>query len=162
MDAALVVRLLIVLVVANAAPILAHRALRERLALPVDLGATLPDATPLLGRDKTWRGVLASIAASAAAAWALGWPPATGAMLGAASMAGDLSSSFVKRRLRLAPGHSAPVLDQLPESLLPLLVLRDRVGAGPSEVVVACLLFLALHPLASRLAYRLGVRRRPR
>ena len=35
-------------------------------------------------------------------------------------MAGDLLSSFTKRRMRLASSSMAPGIDQVPESVLPL------------------------------------------
>ncbi len=43
-------------------------------------------------------------------------------------MLGDLSSSFVKRRLRLKLHAQVFGLDQIPEALLPLLLVQDHLG----------------------------------
>ena len=111
---------LLMLLVANGTPVLAGHLLGGRLARPVDGGRLAPDGRPWLGVSKTVRGVLLSVAATAAfaAALDLGW--STGGVFGALAMGGDLLSSFIKRRLGLAPSSRAPGLDQIPEALLPL------------------------------------------
>ena len=76
-------------------------------------------------------------------------------------MLGDLCSSFVKRRLRLASGERALGLDQLPESLLPLVVYRETLALTPADIVVVAFAFLATDLLLSRLLVWLGVRAHP-
>jgi hypothetical protein len=67
--------------------------------------------------------VLAVVAtAGAAALLGLGWK--IGALIGIVAMASDLLASFVKRRLGLPPSSQAIGLDQIPESLIPLLACR--------------------------------------
>jgi len=51
----------------------------------------------------------------------LGHTVTRGAVIGSAAMAGDLFSSFVKRRFGFQPSSRATGLDQSPESLFPLL-----------------------------------------
>jgi hypothetical protein len=53
----------------------------------------------------------------------LGWT--IGVVVGSMAMLGDLFSSFVKRRLNLPPSSRATFLDQVPESLFPLLASRS-------------------------------------
>src|SRR5262249_58539326 len=67
--------------------------------------------------------VLAVLLTSAVAPL-VGLPAAIGAIVGGSAMAGDLLSSFVKRRLALVPSSKATGLDQVPESLLPLLACQ--------------------------------------
>ncbi|MFO1427354.1 MAG: CDP-archaeol synthase [Steroidobacteraceae bacterium] len=74
----------------------------------------------------------------------LGVGPAAGAAFGLASLAGDLASAFAKRRLGLASGSAAPLLDQLPEALLPLLLLRGHLGLGTPAVLGTALAFTLL------------------
>lgn len=76
-------------------------------------------------------------------------------------MAGDLCSSFLKRRLALAPSSRALGLDQLPESLLPLLVCRAALSLTAADIVFAVILFFAGEIVLSRLLYRIHLRDEP-
>jgi CDP-2,3-bis-(O-geranylgeranyl)-sn-glycerol synthase len=154
-------KLLLLLGVANSAPIAVKRLLGQRWAAPLDFGLDFVDGRPLLGPGKTIRGVVAAIVASALAAWALGMPPSVGALIGTVSMAGDALASFVKRRLGLAPSGRATGLDQIPESLLPLLAVRDLLGLSAAEVLGITAVFFALEIPLARWAFRLGLRDRP-
>ncbi len=161
MDALAILRSLILLTLANGAPVVAKKAFGRRLAAPLDGGVRFFDRRPLLGPSKTVRGVLAAILASAAGAPLLGLDPRTGAVAGAAAMAGDLCSSFLKRRLALAPSSRALGLDQLPESLLPLLVCRAALSLAAADIAFAVILFFAGEIVLSRLLYRIHLRDEP-
>ncbi len=154
-------KLLCLLLVANGAPVIAWDLLGERFAWPVDGGRRWRDGRPLLGPSKTWRGLGAALLATPAAAVALGLPWATGLMVAAGAMAGDLLSSFVKRRLTIEPSGKARGLDQIPESLLPLLAVRDRYGLGWGDIALLVAVFFVLEMTISPLLYRLGIRKRP-
>lgn len=156
-----VLRLLLILGVANSAPILAKRLLGTRWALPLDGGCTFLDGRPLLGPSKTLRGLVASVLGAALAASVLDFSPATGAVMGAASMLGDALSSFVKRRLGIVSSGRATGLDQIPEALLPLLVVYTPLGLTPMEVAAITTAFFLLEMPAARLSFRLGLRDRP-
>ena len=153
---------LLLLMVANGLPILLNRWLRDRAAWPIDAGITLGrDGQPLFGTHKTWRGLLAAVIGTAAAAVVLGLPVATGALVGLWAMVGDVVSSFLKRRLAQGAGDQALGLDQIPESLLPLLALRDRLGLGLGVITVLVALFLVLELVLSRLLYAWHIREHP-
>ena len=143
---------LILLVVANAAPVMLAMLLGQRCAAPIDGGRKLPDGEPLFGAHKTWRGLLVAIAAAGGAGVLLSTGFAIGAAFGALAMAGDLTSSFVKRRLRRHSGSWTPLLDQLPEALLPLLVLRDRLGLSLASIVTTTVIFTLADLVAARFA----------
>jgi CDP-2,3-bis-(O-geranylgeranyl)-sn-glycerol synthase len=114
---------------ANMAPVLIHGHF-ERLATPIDGGRTL-GGTRIFGDHKTWRGILAGIAAGVVAyelqrvldAWGAttdlalmdygGHPLLPGALMGLGTGIGDALKSFFKRRVGIAPGASWPVFDQL-------------------------------------------------
>jgi CDP-2,3-bis-(O-geranylgeranyl)-sn-glycerol synthase len=124
-------------------------------AKALDGGRTLADGRPLLGPSKTWRGLVAALVGTTLGGlalglrWTLGLKVATGAMLG------DLAASFIKRRLGYPASASVPLLDQIPEALLPtLLVKAERALAWP-DVVLVTLAFvvadLGLTPLGRRL-----------
>jgi CDP-2,3-bis-(O-geranylgeranyl)-sn-glycerol synthase len=155
------VRVLVLLGVANAAPVAAKRLLGARWSAPLDGGLRFIDGRPLLGPAKTMRGVVAAVLAAALAATLLGLPVAVGAAIGAAAMAGDALSSFVKRRLGVAPSGRATGLDQVPEALLPLLVVRGALDLSWLQVAAVTAAFFALQMPVAWLAHRLGLHERP-
>ncbi|MBG0809433.1 CDP-archaeol synthase [Methylosinus sp. H3A] len=161
MDGAQILRLLFLLIVANGAPILGKRLLGAAFARPVDGGARFLDGRPLFGAAKTWRGLLLAVLAAALCAPLVGLPLSLGARLGAFAMAGDLFSSFVKRRLGLATSSRAPGLDQIPEALVPLLAIASPAALGAAEIVIVTALFFFGSQALSRLMFDLRVRERP-
>jgi len=152
---------LLLLLVANAAPVLTYDLLKGRAAWPADMGCRLPDGRRLLGDSCTYRGWAASVMATGLLAWALGLSLGLGIEIAVLAMAGDALSSFIKRRIGLAPGAMALGLDQIPESLLPLLAVREDFGLGWLEVAALTAIFLVAELALSRLAYRFGLRKRP-
>ena len=154
-------RLLLLLGVANSAPIAARRLLADRWAAPLDGGLNFVDGRPLLGPGKTIRGVAVAVVATALASWALGMSPQVGALLGAVSMAGDALASFVKRRLGVAPSGRATGLDQVPESLLPLLAVQGMLDLSAVQILAVTVAFFVLEIPLARWAFRLGLRERP-
>jgi len=153
--------LLLLVIAANGAPILAQDLFRQRWSWPLDGGLLLPDGRRLLGRSATVRGVVAAVGLTAALAWLLGHPAQVGALIGLLAMTGDALSSFAKRRLGLEPGARALGLDQVPESLLPLLAVAQRYALGWADLAALVLAFTLFDLLVSRLLYRLHLRRRP-
>jgi CDP-2,3-bis-(O-geranylgeranyl)-sn-glycerol synthase len=153
--------LLLLLICANGAPILLDKALGPRMNFPLDGALKAWDGRRLLGESATVRGVMAAVIATAALATLLGQGPRTGAVVGLLSMCGDAFSSFVKRRLGLAPGEKATGLDQVPESLLPLLAVAERYGLTWRDVALLVLAFTLFDMVASRVLYRLNLRKRP-
>jgi CDP-2,3-bis-(O-geranylgeranyl)-sn-glycerol synthase len=145
---------LALLIVANTAPWAAARLLGARAAVPLDFGLRLRDGTPLFGAHKTWRGLAAGTLGCALAALGLGFSPVLGAAFGMLSLAADLGSSFVKRRLHAAPGTERPLLDQLPEALLPLLVLSRFLQLSLPDCLGVAAVFLALDLAATRWRHR--------
>jgi CDP-2,3-bis-(O-geranylgeranyl)-sn-glycerol synthase len=78
-----------------------------------------------------------------------------------AAMAGDLISSFIKRRLGKDAHAQAFGLDQIPEALLPLLLLQPVLGLSAVDVMAVLAAFVAGEVVASRLLFRLGIRDQP-
>jgi CDP-diglyceride synthetase len=155
------IHLLLLIIVSNGAPVLLHFFLRERLDAPVDFGAMLPDGRRLFGDSKTWRGVVGAILATATLAALMGYSIWIGTLVAAFAILGDLISSFIKRRLGLRQSCMAPLLDQIPESLLPALVLLHDFGLDDMQVIALVAVFVVVELLLSLALYRLGVRNRP-
>ena len=151
MDIELILHLLLMLVIANGTPVVTGLLFRERMAWPLDGGRQFIDGRRLFGASKTLRGIVMAVVASALLAPVIGLTPADGALAGLLAMTGDLVSSFSKRRLGYQPGCASPLLDQLPESCLPLWVLGPATGASVADMAVAVVAFTVLDLLVSRL-----------
>lgn len=160
-DLWLSVRLLILLGVANSAPIAAKHLLGTRWSAPLDAGWRFVDGRPLLGPSKTVRGFVAAVVGAAFAAALLGFSLGLGAEVGALAMLGDALSSFVKRRLGIAPSGRATGIDQIPEALLPLLAIGSTLALSLLQIALITLAFFALEIPLARLLFRLGLRDRP-
>jgi len=155
------IKLLLLLLVANGAPVIAYDLLKQRWAHPVDGHLRLPDGRRLLGSSCTLRGWLASTAATSAAAALLGLPAATGLLIALLAMAGDSLSSFIKRRLGQPSGSMALGLDQIPEALFPLLWVRQQFALQALDITLLVAGFIALELLLSRILYALRLRKHP-
>ena len=143
--------LVLLLVIANAAPVITGLMLGRRWDRPIDGGLKLPDQRPLLGPSKTIRGVLSSVLVTMLLVPLLGLSPATGAGFACLAMLGDICSSFVERRLGIASSHSVPLLDQLPESLLPLWLMQPFTGGTTAELLTAAAIFTLVDLVLSAL-----------
>ena len=134
----------------NLLPPLASLALGDRLAKPLDHGTTWFDGRPLFGPHKTIRGILTSLIGSTLAFPLLGVSWQTAMAAGALLMAGDLLSSFIKRRLHLASGESVFGLDQIFEALLPALYLAGRMQAPLWSPLLALVIFVPVAHAGAR------------
>ena len=161
MNAENIAIVLILLAAANSAPVIAMSFLERTAAWPVDFGWRFVDGQPLFGRSKTFRGLVVAVTLAAGVAPMMGLSWRIGAVVAAASMAGDLLSSFVKRRLRLAPSSMAPLLDQLPESLFGAVAASWGLPLGAREIAVCVAVFTVGQMIVSRVAYALGLRSEP-
>jgi CDP-2,3-bis-(O-geranylgeranyl)-sn-glycerol synthase len=146
------------------------------LARPIDAGRSWRGRR-LLGSNKTWRGFVVMPAASAitvAAQQALasrsrrlaglvplrrGAPPAwiAGAICGAAYVVAELPNSFVKRRLGIAPGTSAPraralqyVVDQFDSVVGCAVAIRVLYRIDVADATASALLGAAFHVAVER------------
>ncbi len=149
------------LVLANGAPVIARRLLGERWAMPVDAGLHLAGGQPLFGSAKTWRGLIAAMLVCAPIGALQGMGVFNGALFGVLSMLGDLLASFIKRRLGIPASGRAWFLDQIPEGLLPLAVLREPLGLDWLDVLLVATSFTLFEWLVSPWLYRLRIRRKP-
>ena len=156
-----IVQLLLLLAVANGAPVIATRIFGDRFSQPLDNGVAFVDGKPLLGKSKSVRGIAVSVVSSALAAPLLGLPWTIGIAVGSAAMAGDLVSSFVKRRLALAPHSRATGLDQIPESLFPLLVCRGALALSGLDIAIGVAIFFVGELVLSVLLFKAHIREQP-
>ena len=155
------VKLLLLLGVANGTPVIAHGIMGRLWARPLDGGLKLSDGQPLFGTSKPIRGVLLALFFTTAFGFAIGLSWRTAFMFAAAAMVGDISSSFIKRRMGLPASSMATGIDQIPESLLPLLVCATVLALSPLDIVAVVTCFVVGELLISRVLYRFNLRNRP-
>ncbi len=153
--------LVILITVANGAPVIARKVLCDHAPQPIDFGTLWYDGRPLFGHSKTFRGLICSLFATAIAAAILGWSWETGLAIATFAMVGDLLSSFLKRRLDLPASTRATGLDQIPESVLPTLLLAGKLGLTWQDVLMTVCLFFVGEIILSKIMYRINIRRRP-
>ena len=154
----LIAEMLVLLTVANGTPVIAKDILGDHFANPIDGGAKFVDGRPLFGSSKTFRGIVLSILVTSACAPLIGPSWRIGALVATIAMVGDLFSSFLKRRMNLPVGGKATGLDQVPESLFPLLPCRGALPLTALDVVVAVVIFFGGELLLSRLLYHFHLR----
>ncbi|MGB5327358.1 MAG: CDP-archaeol synthase [Gammaproteobacteria bacterium] len=157
----LVFKILLLLVLANGAPVVVKKLFGPRLAYPLDAGKKFIDGQPLFGTSKTIRGIIASILTTSMGALLIGYSMQTGLLFATASLTGDLASSFVKRRLNLPPSSRALGLDQLPESIFPLLLCWQSLGLDIVTAATVVVIFFVGELLLSKLLFRLNIRDHP-
>jgi CDP-2,3-bis-(O-geranylgeranyl)-sn-glycerol synthase len=161
MNVSAILQLMALLMVANGAPVIAKKVFGNRFSLPLDMGLTLADARPLFGPSKTYRGVVASLLAGAAGAPLVGLSFKIGLTVAAAAMAGDLFSSFIKRRLNLPSSSQGLGIDQIPESLFPLLACRAALSLTTGDILLGVGIFFAGELVLSRVLFHARLRDEP-
>jgi hypothetical protein len=133
----LLLQLLILVVVANGTAVVAKKLLGTAFGRPLDGGAVFVDGQPIFG------------------------PSGMGVLIATFAMAGDLFSSFVKRRLRLGSSSMAIGLDHIPESLFPLLASRLLLPLSIFDVVAGVTIFVIGALILSPLLFKLNLRDKP-
>ena len=157
----LIGRLVVLLAMANGAPVLAKKLMGNRFAAPLDGGMSFIDGRPLFGTSKTVRGIVLSVLTTSLGAPLVGLDWKLGALTATGAMGGDLFSSFVKRRLGLPPSSMAIGLDQIPESLIPLILCRLQLPVTAFDIAVGVTLFFIGELILSRLLFMAHVREQP-
>jgi CDP-2,3-bis-(O-geranylgeranyl)-sn-glycerol synthase len=146
----------------------------------LDGGRKFIDGRPLLGKTKTIEGlfwgtvigiIIATIEMSAFPylPWELSdriltivpMTPMLGFLLGFGSMAGDSAGSFIKRRLNMRSGQSAPLLDQLDFMFGAFLFASLIVTLKIEWVILMAVLTPIFHWLACTIGYLLKVKKTP-
>jgi len=154
-------QVLLLLITANGAPIVARFIMKDRWSTPLDGGMTFMDGRPVLGKSKTYRGMAFSLVGTVLAAEVLGMRWEIGLMVGGLAMTGDCLSSFIKRRLGYDSGAMALGLDQIPESLFPLLGVWGSLSLSAGGIMATVAAFMVFDLIISPFLYKLGIREQP-
>ena len=151
----LFLKVLVLLWLVNFAPPVTALLFESRGDKPLDGGLLFRDGRPLLGRNKTTRGVLAAIITAGVVGPVLGFPFLLSLGAGLLSMLGDLFSSFLKRRRSFTSGDTVPGLDQIPEGLAPFCVFGPYYGLTVQKVLLFGAVFAAGAYLGSIFLHRI-------
>jgi CDP-2,3-bis-(O-geranylgeranyl)-sn-glycerol synthase len=152
--------LLLLILIANGTPIMAAALCGPWGAYPLDGGCKL-GARRVLGDSKTWRGIILALLVTSVVAPLFGLSLDVGSLVGVGAMLGDVLSSFIKRRLGMVSSSMALGLDQIPEALLPLLLVADRLQLTGWVIAWTVAAFIIIELAISPLFFRLGIRDRP-
>lgn len=142
---------------ANAAPLLlgGGRAL--------DGGRTLSDGQPIFGSHKTIQGTIAGIVVGTLIGLGESLVDSrlafAGFMIAVGAVLGDLFGAFVKRRLKVKPGRSFPILDQLDFILGSALFGYPFFEVGLVSILVVVVVTPPIHLATNYGAYRLGIKK---
>ena len=156
-----ILQIMVLLTLANGAPVVAKKILGRRLNFPLDFCVTFFDGRPVFGSSKTIRGIVVSMLVTTASAPLIGLDLTIGAIVASAAMGGDLFSSFMKRRLNVPPSNQALGLDQIPESLFPMLACRDALSLTIADIALGVGIFFIGALILSRLLFRAHLRDEP-
>ena len=156
-----ILQLMALLTVANGTPLIAKKMFGRHFARLVDASITFFDQRPLFGSSKTLRGILLSIPITTVSAPLVAVDPGVGTLAATAALAGDSFSSFMKRRLNLPPSSQALGLDQVPESLFPLLACRFSPSLTAADIALGIGIFFVGELVLSRVLYKAHLRDEP-
>ncbi|WP_455204301.1 CDP-archaeol synthase [Kaarinaea lacus] len=151
-------KLLLLIGIANGTPVIVKKLLGPFWAFPVDTNKILFDGQPVFGPSKTIRGLVSSVLATSLGAALLSFYWLHGFYIAVSAMVGDLLSSFVKRRMGKASSSMALGIDQIPESLLPMIVSKYLLDLPWLSVALVVVIFFITELLLSILLYKLKIR----
>ena len=81
-----------------------------------------------------------------------------GFLLGFGALLGDAIGSFLKRRIGIKRGESAPILDQLDFLVVALILVSFFVKMDLLFIVLSAILTLIIHLIANTCAYLLNLK----
>jgi len=155
------VQVLLLIIIANGAPIIARNIFRSHFDDPLDMGLKFFDNRPVFGPSKTIRGIFIAVMVTPIAAHYMDINWFTGFLIGLYAMFGDLFASFLKRRKGYESSEMALGLDQVPESLFPLIAVKAHFDFTLLEILALVLVFAVVELIVSRILFFMHIRLKP-
>lgn len=145
--------------IANMTPLIVAKILPKRR--PMDLGKYWIDGRRILGDNKSIEGFASGLLSGLLVGYFLN-DVLRGFLMGLGAMIGDVLGSFIKRRLGVSQGGSAPLLDQYLFVLIALLLCHSAGYTMTSEQFMVILIATPiLHVSSNYVAYLLRIKRKP-
>jgi CDP-2,3-bis-(O-geranylgeranyl)-sn-glycerol synthase len=141
----------------------------KRYSTPVDFGAKI-GGKRVFGDGKTWRGLIAGVLAAVLCALLqqrlqhpslIPMTAAIGFLLGFGALAGDLTASFLKRRIGFRRGHPVFLLDQLDYVVGAFALSALIVPFNAVNLILASFITLPSHYIANIVAWLLKLKSKP-
>ncbi|HEV2413031.1 MAG TPA: CDP-archaeol synthase [Candidatus Saccharimonadales bacterium] len=167
---------------ANATPVfLAKFRVLKFLDKPMDFGKKLR-GKPILGANKTWRGLLGAMVVSSLVFWLQRFaymhhhwaitasrginyahlnPWVVGPAFGFGALVGDAIESFFKRQIGIESGHTWFPFDQIDYVIGGLLAISPFIRMSFYEYLFILLVWFLLHLVTVWVGYLTGFRERP-
>jgi CDP-2,3-bis-(O-geranylgeranyl)-sn-glycerol synthase len=127
---------------------------------PLDGGEKWLDGKPFLGSHKTLRGCIVGILAGTLIG-ALQGSIMVGLAQGVGAILGDLLSSFLKRRLDVAPGESFPLLDQLDFIIVAVVLSQPFTRASLQEIIIILIVTAPIHYFMNYVSWLIKMKEHP-
>ncbi|HDI74262.1 MAG TPA: CDP-2,3-bis-(O-geranylgeranyl)-sn-glycerol synthase [Candidatus Korarchaeota archaeon] len=124
---------------------------------PLDLNKKFIDGRRILGDHKTIRGFISGLITGTLVGCMQG-RPLTGFLLSLGTMVGDSFGSFVKRRMGIEAGGSAPLLDQEGFLIFSILFTYPLEPLSLDSLIFLLLITPVLHKATNMVAYHLKLK----
>jgi CDP-2,3-bis-(O-geranylgeranyl)-sn-glycerol synthase len=82
-------------------------------------------------------------------------------LLSLGTLVGDMSGSFVKRRVHIKSGGPSPFLDQLGFIIMALIFAYPLIQPNPIYPILLIVITLGVHWLSNAVGYLLGIKKNP-
>lgn len=152
---------------------------------PLDMNKTLKDGRRLIGNGVTWKGCIGGVIIGTVVGGILGalgqlsgitinqfcfgmiTPTVYGTiisglilgfLLAFGALVGDAIGSFIKRRIGVERGGSAPIMDQLDFVIVAIILSLFMVNLDILFILLICVLTLVIHLASNTGAYLLGLK----
>ena len=132
---------------------------------PVDFGKNFIDKRRIFGDGVTWKGLIFGTITGTLVGAIEGviiWDPVYGLMLGFllsfGALLGDAAGSFIKRRIGIQRGRSAPILDQLDFIAGALILASFYTTISLETIIIIAVLTFILHIITNMIAYLIGMK----
>lgn len=143
----------------------------------IDGGKTAPDARPIFGNHKTWRGLFGGISLGVLTGLlvfligtyllkshftllgTLSDCLFRALLLSTGTHIGDLLGSFIKRRINISSGEPFPIFDQIGFFLFAILLASPYYWFGWLNFGLWLVITLGVHPLFNLIAWAAGLQK---
>jgi CDP-2,3-bis-(O-geranylgeranyl)-sn-glycerol synthase len=82
-----------------------------------------------------------------------------GFLLGFGALLGDLIESFFKRRIKIKPGKSWPIFDQLDWIIGAIILSSLYIRLSATHIIIAIIFAIIIHPTFNLLGYNLRLQK---
>jgi CDP-2,3-bis-(O-geranylgeranyl)-sn-glycerol synthase len=128
---------------------------------PIDLGKKFIDGQPILGKNKTYRGLIGGLCVGTLTG-IITKTALFGFLISLGGLLGDMMGAFIKRRLGIKPGNPLPILDQydfiLGASIFIMIIQQET---AIRSIIIVLILTPIIHVIANVFSYVMKIKTVP-